>query len=144
MKSSHRVVALKLLAIALLPASTCWAALNPDLPPKQSIGTVTYRSGGGEPAEAKAMSRAAAGYPLELDFLWGRGAKETPVGNVDWSLRNASGNILLDSLGDGPVVLASLPAGRYTVTAEYDGKTLSRVVDVRKGAHDDVAMEWPQ
>jgi hypothetical protein len=44
----------------------------------------------------------------------------------------------------GPLVLASLPGGRYTVRATYDGKTITRSVNVRKGTQDDVLLEWPQ
>lgn len=144
MKSGNRIVSLNLLAMALFPASLCWASMEPGSPPAQTVGSITYLSGGADPAQAKAMQNEAAGFPLELDFLWGRGAKETPIGSVEWSIRNAAGHALLDASSNGPEVLASLPDGRYTVTARYDRMQLSRVINVHKGMHDTIVLEWPE
>jgi hypothetical protein len=115
-----------------------------QLPPAQIVGPVTYVSGGSDPLQAQVMRRAAAHYPLELDLLWGRGAKETPIAGVEWSIHNSAGHKLVDASSSGPLVLASLPDGRYTVTARYEGDELSRVVDVHRGKHDTVVLEWPQ
>jgi hypothetical protein len=90
------------------------------------------------------MHRQAAKYPLEFDFMWGRGEKETPITGVEWSLRNAAGHVLVNASAGGPVVLASLPAGHYTLTARYQGTELSRAIDVRKHGHETVVLEWPQ
>lgn len=139
-----RISSLSFLAVALLPASMCWASVNPGMPPALTVGSVTYLSGGADPAQEKAMRSEAAKYPLELDFLWGRGAKETELRNVEWSIRNAAGHELLDASSNGPVILVALPNGRYTVTGHYEGKPISHVVDVHKGRHETVALEWPQ
>lgn len=144
MKYTNRILLSSLLAMAPFSISMCWASASPSLPPAQHAGPITYISGGGTPAQAEAIGQKAAGYPLELDFLWGRGAKETPIANVDWSIRNAPGHEMLDAHSNGPEVLASLPNGRYTVTARYEGTTRSRVVDVHQGMHDTVVLEWPQ
>jgi hypothetical protein len=108
------------------------------------VGSITYLNGGRDAAQAQAMRSEAARYPLELQFLWGRGAKETAIGNVDWSIQNTAGHRLLDASSNGPLVLASMPNGRYRVTAHYEGKTLSRVVNVHKDTHETVVLEWPQ
>jgi hypothetical protein len=70
------------------------------------------------------MDAEAARYPLELIFLWGRGQKETPV-DVEWSIRNTAGDELAHARSSGPEILASLPDGRYRVTARHDATTLS-------------------
>jgi hypothetical protein len=114
-----------------------------ELPPAQSVGKVTYMSGGDDPAQASAMRREAANYPLELDFLWGRGAKESPI-SADWSIRKAGGPELVQASSSGPMILASLPDGHYTVTATYDGHRLTRTIDVHRGTRDTVVLEWPQ
>ncbi|HTP99914.1 MAG TPA: hypothetical protein VMN56_11350 [Casimicrobiaceae bacterium] len=112
------------------------------MPAAKTAGPVTYVSGGDAAGQAKAMDAKASGYPLEMLFLWGRGAKETPI-DVNWSIKDAAGHELVDARSSGPEVLASLPNGRYTVTARYDETTLSRNVNVHKGTHDTVVMEWP-
>jgi hypothetical protein len=139
MKTSNRTLLLSLLAITTFPA---WASTGSDMPPAQSVGPIMYISGGSTAAQAKAMDSEAARYPVELIFLWGRGQKETPV-DVEWSIKNATGHELVDARSSGPEVLASLPDGRYTVTARYKETTLSRVVTVHKGMHDNVVLEWP-
>ena len=132
------------LSIAGSVAMAATHATMGQLPRAQSAGPVTYVSGGSDPVQAQAMRKAAAHYPLEVDLLWGRGAKETPIAGVEWSIRNAAGRKLVDASSSGPLVLASLPDGRYTVTARYEQSTLSRVVDVHKGSHNTVVLEWPQ
>jgi hypothetical protein len=144
MKLINRMFLLCALSATLAPATSAWASVNPDLPPKQVHGSVVYLSGGTSAAQALAMRSEAANYPLELDFLWGRGAKESPIAVVDWSIKNVAGQALLHASSSGPVVLASVPDGRYMVTARHEGKTLSRTATVRKGTHDTVVMEWPQ
>jgi hypothetical protein len=141
MENRNRILWTSLLA-ASLPVSTAWASISSDMPPSKSAGPITYVSGSSDPAQAKAMSSEAASYPLELVFFWGRGQKETPV-TVDWSIKDAAGHEMLDAPSSGPEVLASLPDGRYTVTARYKETTLSRVLAVHKGIHDTVVLEWP-
>lgn len=141
MKNRNRILLASLLAISL-PASTGWAAIDSNVPSSKTVGPVTYLSGGGDPAQAKAMNSEAGRYPLELLFFWGRGQKETPV-PVEWSIRNATGRELLDAPSSGPEVLATLPDGRYKVTARYKDSTISRVVNVHRGTPDTVVLEWP-
>lgn len=142
MKISNRMLWLSLLAMTPFAASTAWASLSSDMPPAKTAGPITYFSGGSTSAQAEAMNSEAARYPLEMLFFWGRGQKETPV-DVQWSIKNAAGHELVDARSSGPEVLASLPDGRYTVTARYNEATLSRNVTVHKGKLDDVILEWP-
>jgi hypothetical protein len=141
MKTSNRMLWLSLLAMTPLAASTAWASSS-DMPPAKTAGPITYFSGGSTSAQSEAMNSEADRYPLEMLFLWGRGQKETPL-DVEWSIKNAAGHELVDARSSGPEVLASLPDGRYTVTGRYNETTLSRVVTVHKGKHDDVVLEWP-
>jgi hypothetical protein len=142
MKTRSRTLCLSLLVMTPLAASTAWASVSPSLPAAHTVGPITYVSVSADAAQTKAVRAEESRYPLELLFLWGRGAKETPV-DVQWSIKNAAGKELIDAQSKGPEVLASLPNGRYTVTASYQGTTLSRVVDVHKGTHEVVVDEWP-
>jgi len=140
---NHRLFSLGVAVTGLALAAPATGTVS-QLPPTEHAGPVTFISGGTDANQADAMQRATASYPLELDFLWGRGAKETEIANVEWSIRNTTGQTLADARSTGPMVLASLPDGRYTVTATYDGKALTRDVTVQKGKHDRVVLEWPQ
>lgn len=139
-----RLFSLGAVAVTGLTLAGPAASTISEIPPAQHAGPVTYVSGGDDAARADALQHRAAKYPLELDFLWGRGAKETQIGNVDWSIRDATGHPLVDARSSGPMVLASLPDGHYTVTATYDGTSLTRDVSVQKGRHDQVVLEWPE
>jgi len=141
MKTSKRTLWLSVLVMTPLTASAAWASIDSNMPAK-TVGQVTYVSGGSTPAQTRTLDSEARGYPLELLFLWGRGQKETPV-DVSWSIKNAAGHELVDAHANGPEILATLQNGRYTVNARYDHEeTVSRVVNVHKGAHDEVDLEW--
>jgi len=141
MKSSNRALWLSLLVIPPFAAPVAWASMDSDMPAR-TVGQVTYVTGGSTPAQMRTLDNESNRYPLELLFLWGRGQKETPV-DVTWSIKNAAGHELVAAHAGGPEVLASLPDGRYAVTAHYDETTLTRIVTVHKGAHDEVVLEWP-
>ena len=131
----------------LVLAGTAGATANSttsQLPPARHAGTVTYLSGGSQAPQAEAMYAAAANYPLELNFLWGRGAKESEISKVEWAISNTAGHTLVNAHSTGPIVLASLPDGHYTVKASHDGKQLTRNVNVQNGKQDTVVLEWPQ
>ncbi len=143
MQPRKQMLLLSSLAVISATASLAWGSTNSDMPAALHVGSVTYLSGGGAPAQEQAMLSDAKQYPLELQFIWGRGAKETPVTASEWSIDNAAGHVVVAAHSGGPIILASLPNGRYTVRATYDGDTVARVVRVRKGSHDDVLLEWP-
>lgn len=133
-------VAVTGLALSLPAASKTLS----QLPTAEHAGPITYLSGGSDARQADAMRHATASYPLELDFLWGRGAKESPIANVDWSLKNDKTGQAIAAHSTGPIVLATLPDGHYTLRATYDGKSLTRDVSVQKGKHDRLVLEWPE
>lgn len=142
MKTGNLSPWLCLLSAAPFALSSASASADANLPSAKTVGSITYISGGDTPAQAKAIDADASHYPVELLFLWGRGQKETPV-DAAWSIKNAEGHEFVHASANGPEVLASLPNGRYTVTARYNETTLSRVVTVRKGSLDEVVLEWP-
>ncbi len=144
MRTRNLAILASLSGLTTLAPVAAWATADSSLPPAQKSGPVTYLSGGSDQAQATAMRHAQARYPLEVEFLWGRGAKETDIAGVDWSIRDMDGHVLLDQRSGDPIVLASLPDGRYNVTGTYDGITESRIVSVRRGSHDDLLLEWPQ
>ena len=67
--------------------------------------------------------------------------KHTPraeyAADVHVIIKDAQGKGMLDTHNDGPFLLAKLPAGRYTVTAEQYGQMLTKSADVatRKPVH---------
>jgi hypothetical protein len=130
------------LVVISAAASMVWA--RSELPGAQHAGPLTDVPGGNTPAQQQATQNDAMRYPLEVRFLWGRGAKETPVNAYRWSIRTATGHVAAMGSSSGPIVLASVRDGRYTVQATYHDVTVTRPVQVRRGVHKYVLLEWPQ
>jgi hypothetical protein len=131
------LAAIGLMTFSLLTSLPALAAVQGTLPPEQTQGAVTYVSGGAGKAEAQAFEAAEKQYPLSLEFA----VKHTPrakyTADVHVIITDAQGKSMLDTHSNGPFLLAKLPTGHYTVTAEQQGQTLTKTVHVttHKPAH---------
>ena len=114
-----------------------------SLPAEKTAGQVQYVTGGVGKEEADAFRNAQRDYSLVLEF--GNQAKPRAqfTASVNVLIRDARGNTVLDAVSDGPFLLARLPAGRYTIRATQNGKTLDRVATVAGGKSTHVAFLWP-
>ena len=130
------------LAAALCAATGAWAATSASLPPEQTSGPVTYLSGGVGEDQQAAMQQAATKYPLELWFTQGAKAAEVFMANVPVTIKDRTGKVILDARSDGPLMLAKLPDGRYTITAQHSGKTERRKVKIEHGRQETVVFNW--
>lgn len=131
-----------LFTVSLLISLPAFAAALSTLPPEQTQGAVTYRSGGIGRDEAQAFAAASTQYPLTLEFA----AKHTPhaefLADVHITIKDVRGQSILDTQSDGPFLLAKLPAGYYTVTARQQGQTLTRNVHVTAAKSAHVLFLW--
>jgi hypothetical protein len=126
------------LALALLAANPLGAA-SPGAPT-----SVPFLNGGITKDEADAMRQEAARYPLEIT-LARRG--EAPGRNefvADAHLRvtDAAGRVVLERDDTGPIFLAGLPDGAYTVEASYNGQSKSQRVSIGGGRRAQVTFLW--
>jgi hypothetical protein len=130
-------------AAALLCAATgAWATTSPSLPKEHSSGSVTYLSGGMAENQEGAMQQVAPKYPLELWFTQGAKAAEQFTTNVPVSIEDHAGNVILDARAAGPMMLATLPDGWYTITAQKNGKLERRNIRIQHGDQDTVVFNW--
>ncbi|MGP1677712.1 MAG: carboxypeptidase-like regulatory domain-containing protein [Burkholderiales bacterium] len=105
-------------------------------------GEVSYLSGGIGQTEASAIKHAAKRYPLELEFVLKAKPKDEYLANVKVKIEDAHDKVVLDATADGPFLLAKMPAGKYTVTADRDGKIEQRQVEIAAKEHRRVVFEW--
>lgn len=98
-------------------------ALRPRTDAKSGIEYVQGGAGEGEMNAIKAMQSQ---YPLHIVFSRNTGEYVVP----DRVTVSGTGGMVLDLSTAGPAVLAKLPPGRYTVTAQYLGGMQKRTVDV--------------
>lgn len=69
----------------------------------------------------------AGDFSLKLVYAQPDGAY---LGDVTTQIAGPDGKLLVDAHCDGPWLLASLPQGRYRVTATYEGQTKTQDVSV--------------
>jgi hypothetical protein len=127
---------------SLLMAPLAFAALPSALPPEQTQGKVTYVSGGVGAEEAQAFEAAASQYPLALEFAIKHAPRAEFTANVHVIVTDTRGTRVLDTHSNGPFLLAKLPTGRYTVTAERHNETLTRTVQVANHKPAHVMFLW--
>lgn len=126
-----------LLACALAAMAIAPGALA--APRVHTEGSVSYVSGGVGEAELDALSTLLPeGHNLEVVFAEaGTGAY---VADVHVTLTDARGRTVLDTSTDGPALVAKVPPGIYTMTAEYKGVRQTRSVDLRRPV--DLTLHW--
>ena len=103
--------------------------------------TVTFVNGGITQDEADALRAQARDYPLEIQF-----ATRTDTGNafaadVHVRITDANGRQVLVLPSADPILLATLPPGRYTVEATFEGVARRQQVEVGRG-HTKVGFRW--
>jgi hypothetical protein len=91
-------------------------------------GGAPYVTGGFGKDERMAMTNALPGYNLKLEFAQGGRAYVAGA-----SVRIEGQGVVIDTMVDGPWLLAELPAGSYTVTATLDGVGKSQSMRVGTG-----------
>lgn len=116
------------------------AATQAALPKAQTQGAITYVSGGIGRDEAMAMKRATSRYSLSMVFSAGK--HNEYVADVDVTIKNAAGKTLLSAVASGPIMLVKLPPAQYTVTAKFDGKTLSREAHIGTKGDRPLSFHW--
>jgi len=124
-------------AIALALALHAVGATLPQ--PKMENG-ITYLSGGIGNDEAVAMKAEAKSYPLSMIFSAGKDNEY--LADVKVNIKDKAGKDVLNAVSNGPIMLVKVPAGRYTVTAERNGKSLHHAVHVNHKGGKQVYFHW--
>ena len=114
MKLSFRKPSTWMLPLFLVAAST-GAMAQTD---------ASYTSGGVGVADMARMAEHQAEYSLKLVFTLTAG---NYISEVDVKISNGR-NVTIDTVSEGPIFLAKLPPGAYTVNATYEGKKVTRKV----------------
>ena len=139
MKSRSSLLTSLLAASLLFFASHAHSDNHMSAPPVKSQGSATYITGGVTVDERDVMKPLAKDYNLRMSFA-------LSVGNYvsDVKVTVMSGKkTVLDVVSDGPFLYVKLPAGKYSINAEYEGKTVrkSATIGPKKGAS--LNFVWP-
>jgi len=131
-----RLIALGSLAWGL--GSAAWP--ETDLPPLQHSGNITYLSGGIGLDESTAIRAAAGDFTLSVLFVQNKRGEY--LADVKLRVLDRAGKTVLETLAEGPMLLARLPAGEYQLLAEHAGKTLSKKVTVGSKGTARASFVW--
>lgn len=138
------------LALAFLAFfSTCGFAENDNplpstsLPPAHSQGQVEFLSGGIGADESDAIKKEAVSWPLLLELAQAGSPRAEYISDVPVTISDESGQIVLDTVAEGPFLLVKLPPGKYSLDATYQSIKLYRQLNIQKGQHEKVTLIWP-
>ena len=128
----------RLLAIALgliVPLAAAGAELE-----ARDYQGIRYVTGGVGQGEVEAMRQLAAEYSLGMTFAARTGQY---LAGVKVDITDQSQASVFSAVSDGPMLFANLPRGRYNVTANYQGQTLTRQVALTGEGHRELILHWP-
>jgi len=131
------------IATALVLAQSAAFAAPAGLPSVHHQGSVSFLSGGVGSDQATALKDEMHKYPLVLEFAGKAQQGNEYLADVPVHITDMKGATVLKTTSRGPFMLASLPNGRYKITATYDGKTQERLVDVNPANHTRAFFLFP-
>jgi hypothetical protein len=104
---------------------------------------VAYVNGGIGSDEADELRAEARSFPLELMFSRrGDGERAEFVADVHLTILDGAGRVVVDRPSQGPIFLARLPDGQYTVSAEFQGRTQIRRIALGYGRREALSFFW--
>jgi hypothetical protein len=142
MKAKASIIAMTIAASGLAFAVNAAGAPLSALPATQKQGEISYLSGGIGQTEANAIKRVAKRYPLELEFVRKAKPKDEYLADVKVNIKDAHDKVVLDTTADGPFLLAQMPAGKYTISADRDGKVEHRRIEIAAKEHQRLVFAW--
>jgi hypothetical protein len=142
MKPRRSVITAAIAASSLTLALNAIGAPAGGVPAAQMQGEVTYLSGGIGLTEANAIKHVAKNYPLELVFVAKAKPKDEYLADIKVQIKDAHDKMVLSTTSEGPFLLAKMPAGKYTISADHDGKVEHRRIVLAAKEHRRVVFEW--
>jgi hypothetical protein len=100
---------------------------------------VAHLAGGVSAEERASIAAREAEYNVKLVFTLTEG---NYLADVTVAIKNASGAVVPATQAPGPILLARLPRGEYTVDATYDGKTQTRNLTAGQRMRTEY-LRWP-
>jgi hypothetical protein len=119
------------------------AAGSSSLPPIQSQGQTEFVTGGIGRDESEVMKREARAWPLLLELTQASAPRPEYISDVQITVKDKSGNTVLDATAEGPYMLIRLAPGKYSLDATYEAVTLHRDLKLEQGRNRKMVLVWP-
>lgn len=129
-------------SLILLLGLAPFAARADQFPQVHTQGSVSYVMGGVGEEHAQAMQAVRRDYPLSLMFVRKDKPRNAYLADIPVTIKDAQGQVVLETTSDGPFLYVKLPPGRYTVSAAHAGKTRTAAVYVPHKGQRHMVFEW--
>lgn len=133
----HRASRLAVLLLALLAAPLAWPQESLEVRQQQGVSFVSGGFGQDERDQLQAMQSR---FNLKLVFAVAAG---NYLSDIDVRIMDEQGSTLVETRTDGPILMAKLSAGTYTVAADNKGSGKQRSVDVGGQGITEATFTWP-
>lgn len=122
-------------------AATSAFALEPEATMRlMRVGDVHYMSGGMTPKEREVLTRRASWFPVTVSFV-GRTSQDHVERVSVTIVERAEGNSVIRLKTAGPVLLMSLPPGKYTMSAMAGGaEAVHAQLDILPGKLENIEV----
>jgi hypothetical protein len=104
-------------------------------------GALSFVSGGVGEEERQEIMKLSPNYPLELLFA-AKGEPNEYLADVKVRIKDKNGKVVLETISQGPFLLAKLPPGRYSISADNDGASKQQTVQVEGTRLRRVVFVW--
>lgn len=104
-------------------------------------GPMPFVSGGVGEEERQEMQKLSPDYSLELLFA-AKGQPNEYLADIKVEIKDRNGKVLLATVAQGPFLLAKIPPGKYTVSADNDGIVKRQMIQVAGAKPHRVVFVW--
>jgi hypothetical protein len=132
------------LVVIAVSLGTLGSAIADDMDAMPEVKTqngISYVSGGIGKDQSDAMNAAAKDYTLMLTCA------TRPTGeylaDVKVNITDKSGSPVLETVTDGPILLVKLAPGQYRISAESNGGSVNKTVNISAKHPVKVNLYWP-
>lgn len=148
MKHTFLIVIMMIMAgtVGLLLSKNAFTSVLDLKPSDDEVQGITYITGGIGKSESNLMKELAKCYQLEIMLVQEPTAikdsdyKEVYFADIKIKIQDHNLNNVLDIVADGPYILADLAAGKYRITADYNGSVKQQWVTVSSHNHQKVVF----
>ncbi len=104
-----------------------------------AVDLIPYVTGGIGATEREEMHAIEPNYNFRLEMATASGHY---IGNADVEIRDANGDVMLQTKADGPLLFADLDPGKYSLNVTRNGELKMKNFSISKASKRNVLLLW--
>ena len=139
-----KLIGTGILLTLYLSVTSVMAQTTGLLPETKNSNGLMYMTGGIGSEESEAMQELGKKWPLLIEFSQDHPQRALWISDVQIKLsKKGSKTPLLEIITEGPILLIDLPAGEYTLDANFEGRPLKRNFKIEAAKANRLNLMWP-